>query len=109
VVVINVGHPSGDSTLERALSATLGAAFPHVIRDPVEPTNTLLVASARDGSGRALASRSAGLPPDLRALGGTAAGRLGAPLSGGEVLTDDRAPVEWLIDRSIVSYAAGES
>jgi hypothetical protein len=30
-----------------------------------------------------------------------------APL-GGEVFTDDRAPVEWLIDTSIVRYAAGE-
>ena len=30
-----------------------------------------------------------------------------APL-GGEVFTDDRAPVEWLIDMSIVRYAAGE-
>ena len=27
---------------------------------------------------------------------------------GDHVYTDDRAPVEWLIDRSIVSYAAGE-
>ena len=29
-------------------------------------------------------------------------------LPGGEVYTDDRAPVEWLIDRSILGYAAGE-
>jgi hypothetical protein len=33
----------------------------------------------------------------------------GAPLHGGTVFTDDRAPVEWLIDASIVKYAAGES
>jgi hypothetical protein len=36
-----------------------------------------------------------------------AAARLGPPLGGGEVYTDDRAPVEWLIDTSIVRYAAG--
>ena len=29
-------------------------------------------------------------------------------LRGGDVFTDDRAPVEWLIDRSIVEYAAGD-
>ena len=28
--------------------------------------------------------------------------------TGGPVYTDDKAPVEWLIDRSIVSYAAEE-
>jgi hypothetical protein len=31
-----------------------------------------------------------------------------APMAGDHVYTDDRAPVEWLIDRSIVSYAADE-
>jgi hypothetical protein len=34
------------------------------------------------------------------------AGGLQPPLRGGEVYTDDRAPVEWLIDRSLVEYAA---
>jgi hypothetical protein len=36
-----------------------------------------------------------------------AASRLAVPLPGGEVYTDDRAPVEWLIDKSIIDYAAG--
>ena len=31
---------------------------------------------------------------------------LAAPLEGGSVYTDDRAPVEWLVDKSIVDYAA---
>ena len=34
--------------------------------------------------------------------------RLEPPLEGGEVYTDDRAPVEWLVDRSILGYAAGD-
>ena len=29
-------------------------------------------------------------------------------LPGGEVYTDDVAPVEWLIDRSILGYASDE-
>jgi hypothetical protein len=37
-----------------------------------------------------------------------AAGRLDRPLRGGDVYTDDKAPVEWLIDKSIVDYASGE-
>ena len=32
---------------------------------------------------------------------------MGPPLKGGTVYTDDHAPVEWLIDESIISYAAG--
>ena len=35
------------------------------------------------------------------------AGRVEPALRGGEVYTDDRAPVEWLIDASIVQEAAG--
>jgi hypothetical protein len=46
------------------------------------------------------------LPPDLRPLARGTVARLGPALQGGEVFTDDRAPVEWLIDKSIVDYAA---
>ena len=107
VVVINVGHPRGEDRLERALAATMGAAFPHVVRDPAEPTNTLLVASSAPLSARALATRAPDLPAGLQKLGEETAESIEAPLGGGELLTDDRAPVEWLIDRSIVEYAAG--
>src|SRR5262249_32222725 len=44
-VIINVGHPRGSDSLERALTATLRSVFPNVARDPIAPTNTLLVAS----------------------------------------------------------------
>jgi spermidine synthase len=106
VVVINVGHPQGDSQLERALATTLRAAFPVVLRDPVEPTNTLLLGSVTPASGATLAGQEQVMPTDLRPLTRAAAGRMSAPLGHGELLTDDRAPVEWLIDRSIVEYAA---
>jgi hypothetical protein len=46
------------------------------------------------------------LPNELRPLAGGAAARLAAPLRGGEVYTDDHAPVEWLVDASIVHEAA---
>jgi spermidine synthase len=105
-VVINVGHPRGETRLERALGATMGKAFPVVLRDSVKPTNTLLVATAAPASGEALASRVGSLPPDLRELGRATAKRLRPRIAGGEVLTDDRAPVEWLTDRSIVEFAS---
>jgi hypothetical protein len=49
------------------------------------------------------------LPPALRAVALGDATRMAPPVQGGEVLTDDRAPVEWLIDASIVKYAADGS
>jgi hypothetical protein len=48
------------------------------------------------------------MPRDLTPLAAAASARLRPPLAGGEVFTDDRAPVEWLIDASIVKYAAGD-
>jgi hypothetical protein len=106
-VIVNVGHPSDSSALEKALSATLRAVFPHVARDPIEPSNTLLMASADRLDGTLL--QAAPVPGPLRPLAWTQGKQLGPPRPGGSVLTDDRAPVEWLIDTSIVKYAAGES
>ena len=105
VVVVNVGHPEGSDRLEKVLTTTIREAFPNVLRDPIEPTNTLLVASAAPLSAEKV--RAAELPLELRPIAAEVAGRLEAPLPGGEVYTDDLAPVEWLIDKSIVEYAAG--
>ena len=52
--------------------------------------------------------REAPLPSELQPLARASAGRIAPALRGGNVFTDDRAPVEWLIDASIVSYAAGD-
>jgi spermidine synthase len=104
VVVINVGHPDTSDALEKVLTATLRTSFASVLRDPVKDVNTLLVASRRRLDPARL--RAAPLPADLRPIAAAVAHRVRAPLRGGTVYTDDRAPVEWLVDRSIVSYAA---
>ncbi|HYI99035.1 MAG TPA: fused MFS/spermidine synthase [Thermoleophilaceae bacterium] len=108
VVVINIGHPEGQTELERVLAATIGEAFPHVLRDPFDETNTLVVAGEGAVSRDGLLAVREWVPGALRGLARAAGGRVGPALGGGEVYTDDRAPVEWLIDRSIVDYAAGE-
>jgi spermidine synthase len=106
VVVINVGHPEGSGRLTRVLATTMGDVFSTVLDDPMESTNSLLVATdARAGPER-LRAAAAGLPADLRPGAELAARRLRAARRGGRVYTDDRAPVEWLIDSSIVQYAA---
>ena len=107
VLIVNAGHPEGQDDLEKVLSATIGDVFPHVLRDPIEDTNTLIVAGERPLSAARLREAVPDLPAGLRGTGLAAAGRIEEPLAGGEVYTDDKAPVEWLIDKSIVDYASG--
>jgi predicted membrane-bound spermidine synthase len=107
VLIVNAGHPEGQDDLEKVLTATIGDVFPHVLRDPIEDTNTLIVASERPLSAERLREAVPDLPGGLRGTALAAAGRLEEPLTGGEVYTDDKAPVEWLIDKSIVDYASG--
>jgi spermidine synthase len=105
VVVVNVGHPSGSDDLETVVGRTMAEVFPTVVRDPFDDTNTLLAATQVPASARRLRAAAA-LPPRLRPLALRQAERIGPRLPGGTVYTDDRAPVEWLVDRSILGYAA---
>ncbi|WP_246851914.1 fused MFS/spermidine synthase [Patulibacter sp. SYSU D01012] len=104
-VVVNIGHPEGDDALERALTATMRTHFPSVVRWPVTATNTLVLGTTSRASAARLRAAVPTLPAELRPVAEAAAAELGGPLGGGPVYTDDRAPVEWLIDGSIVSYA----
>jgi spermidine synthase len=107
IVVVNVGHPEGSDDFERVLGRTMAAAFPSVLRDPAEQTNTLLLGSEAPLSAQRL-ERAArrDLHGNLADLARIDAARLEPRLAGGTVYTDDRAPVEWLIDRSILGYAS---
>ncbi|MGE0028027.1 MAG: spermidine synthase [Thermoleophilia bacterium] len=103
-VMVNVGHPEGSDRLEKVLAATMGTAFAHVMRDPSEDINTILVASDAPVSAAALAAAAA--PAGLQDVQRATSARLAPGLRGGDVYTDDKAPVEWLIDASIVEVAA---
>jgi spermidine synthase len=106
VVLINVGHPSSSDRLEKVLSATMGTAFRTVLRDAVKTTNTVLLGTNAGASRATMHAATRAMPPDLASVTASAANRLEPPLRGGAVYTDDRAPVEWLIDASIVKVAA---
>ena len=106
VVIVNAGHPEGNDDLEEVLGRTMAEVFPTVIRDPLESTNTLLLGTEVPASGAGLRREVGDLPRGLRELARQSAARIAPRLEGGSVYTDDRAPVEWLIDRSILGYAA---
>jgi len=105
LTIVNVGHPEGSDELERVLGRTMAAAYPRVLRYPIEPTNTLLVGGEGEFSAARLRRSAAALPAALRPLASDAAASLAPRLPGGEVFSDDRAPVEWLVDSSLLEYA----
>ena len=105
VVVVNVGHPEGNDDLEKAVSATMADVFPTVIRDPLEDANSLVLGSEAPASAERLLGAIAILPDDLKNLAAVESQRLAPALTGGPVYTDDKAPVEWLVDKSILGYA----
>ena len=69
VLIVNVGHPEGQYDIEKVLAATIAEALPHVMRYPIEDTNTLLVASASPLSADRLRSAVPDLPPRAQAHG----------------------------------------
>ncbi len=105
MVIINVGHLPGSSALEQVVSATLRAVFPVVVRDRVSSTSSLVIGSTTPLSGSRMAALASGT--GLGAVAQKVRQHLGPPVPGGSVYTDDRAPVEWLTDLSILHYAAG--
>jgi hypothetical protein len=105
--VVNVGHPEGSDVLERVLASTMSKEFNYVSIDRTRPTNSMLVASDSPIEPSNVISGTADIPT-LAATGRREAARLVPAPTGGAIYTDNRAPVEWLIDRSIVQYAAGE-
>lgn len=107
ILAVNVGHPGGSDHLERVVGATMGEAFRTVLRAPVKRNNTVLIGTQAAASAAMLAAAADDLPDELRRPARTAADKIGPRLPGGDVYTDDRAPVEWLTDKSLLEYAVG--
>ena len=106
VVLVNIGHPERSHALEEVLTATMADVFSTVVRDPSQRVNTIAMASDGQISPAALTAAIPSLPPDLRPTAARTAAQIAPRLPGGRVYTDDVAPVEWLIDASIVQVAA---
>ncbi len=105
-IAMNVGHPPQSDKLEKVLSATLRESFgaDRVFRDPVDDTNTMLLGTTSDAD-PADQLRAADVPGEVRTVSDQTADRLATGLTGGNVYTDDRAPVEWLVDASLAEVA----
>ena len=105
VVAINVGTPPNDDQVVRAIAATMRTVFPAVMEARYEEFNSVLIGFRDPAQAlRAKAALAAASGPDA-----PAAHKLGALLQfvqpgGGQVLTDDKAPVEQMTDGAILDY-----
>jgi predicted O-methyltransferase YrrM len=108
-VIVNAGHPEGSEALEKVLTAGLRSAFRHTSAYDITEVSTLLVAGDREPRPVRVRAALPSVHAELQPLFNATAAGLGPAARGETAYTDDRAPVEWLIDRSIVTYAAGES
>lgn len=106
VVLVNIGHPETSTALEEVLTTTMADVFSTVVRDPSQDVNTIAMATDARVSPAALRAAVPDLHRDLQPIARATADRIGPRLDGGRVYTDDVAPVEWLIDASIVEVAA---
>ncbi len=105
-VALNVSRVPGDRGLLGAIAATVRAELGPTWAWDALRFNTLVFAFAAPTTHAELVRRVGAVPAALRPLVPLFRHRLTAAGFHGDVLTDDRAPVEWLADRAIVSYIA---
>jgi spermidine synthase len=106
IVALNVARVPDDDRLVRAIGSTLAAELPQVLEWPALRFNTVVLGLTTPLERDELASRLRSGPADLASLRELLARDVRPLVASGRPWTDDRAPVEWLTDRMIVSYAA---
>ncbi|MGH3065109.1 MAG: spermidine synthase [Gaiellaceae bacterium] len=106
IVALNVASVPDDERLVRAIGTTLAAALPQVLAWPALRFNTIVLGLTEPLTASEIARRLRRGPADLASLRELLARDTRPVEPEGRVWTDDRAPVEWLTDRMIVSYAA---
>jgi len=106
VVAVNVGHTDSDWRLVEAMAATLGQVFPsvHVI-NVYDTFNAVVVATVQPTEAANLAANLPGMDhPLLVDAARRAIANLRPIAPGPTVLTDDRAPVEYLTNLVLLNY-----
>lgn len=111
-LIINVGRTPADRRLVDALTATLLQVFPSVhAMDVPQSFNTILVATVQpteDGNlQRNLDALPASADPLLRDTLALGVRSLVPAVAGSPIFTDDRAPVEPLVDSLVLNFLLG--
>jgi spermidine synthase len=106
IVALNVAAVPDDKRLVRAIGSTVAAELPQVLEWPALRFNTIVLGLTERLQAAEIERRLRTGPPDLAPLRELLARQLRPLEASGRPWTDDRAPVEWLTDRMIISYAA---
>ncbi len=106
IVALNVAAVPDDKRLVRAIGTTLSRELPQVLEWPALRFNTIVLGLTEPLAPDELERRLLEGPPDLAPLRELLARDARPLIPSGRAWTDDRAPVEWLTDRMIISYAA---
>jgi spermidine synthase len=113
VVAVNVGRAPEDRTLIEAMTATMQTVFPtiHAVDVPGS-LNTILVATNQPTTPENLAQNLTQLDPAvdplLRAAIETASANLVPATASDIIFTDERAPVETIVDTLVLRYLLAE-
>jgi spermidine synthase len=106
IVALNVAATPDDKRLVDAVAGTLATEFAQVAEWPALRFNTFVLGFAQPLTRRELVRRLRSGPRDLAPLRELLAREARPVAPSSDPWTDDRAPVEWVTDRMIVSFAA---
>src|SRR5918992_504979 len=106
IVALNVAQVPDDKRLVRGIGTTVAAELPQVLEWPALRFNTIVLGLTEPLAPAEIESNLRNGPPDLAPLRELFARQVRPLEASGRPWTDDRAPVEWLTDRMIISYAA---
>ena len=106
ILALNVAATPDDKRLVHAISGTLATEFPDVLEWPALRFNTIVLGLTDTLTHEELAHRLRSGPPDVAPLRRLLVREAHPVAPASDPWTDDRAPVEWVTDRMIVSFAA---
>jgi spermidine synthase len=104
VVAINVGTPPDLTQAVDWIARTMRAVFPAVQQVRYDPFNSIVIGYRNAATARRARTTLASAPGPAAAPARTLAVGLTDVAPGGDILTDDRAPIEWLTDRAVLEY-----
>jgi spermidine synthase len=104
VVGINVGTPPGQLEAVESIAATMRAVFPSVQQVRIDEFNSIVfgfrTSTTLAASRSALQAATGLLTEPARSI----TQGLTDVAPGGDVLTDDHSPIEWVTDRALLTY-----
>ncbi|HLL39115.1 MAG TPA: fused MFS/spermidine synthase [Rubrobacteraceae bacterium] len=108
IVTINVGHTPNSRRVPESIARTMNEVYEHVYEFDVGEFNTIVVGSWQETGAEAMQENLPAAPEIVRPLASEIANKMEPTEGSGPVLTDDKAPVEWMTDAMILDFVRGD-